>query len=82
VLLVHPRAQEALRAGLAPGLAVDLALVAPALLMGADLAVDELAKRLAERVVVGGEQRAIHPPVISCSCGPTARFTDAAAWSI
>ena len=62
VLLVEPRAQEALRARLAPHLAIDLALLAPARLVRHDLALDELAERLAERLVLGVEQRAVHAP--------------------
>src|SRR6185369_6706227 len=86
VLLVEPRAQEALRPGLAPGLAVDLALLAPALLVRANLAIDELAERLMERVVVGREQRAVHSPVISrrrrsaATIPPGRRASLARAW--
>ena len=71
VLLVEPRAQEALRARLAPDLAIDLTLLAPALLVRSDLAVDELAKRLAERVVVGIEQRAVHRVGLVSPCWQT-----------
>src|SRR6185503_11900886 len=60
VARLEPWAQEALGAGLAPHLAVDLALLAPALLVRPDLAVHELAERLTEGVVVGVEQGAIH----------------------
>src|SRR5664279_6179806 len=58
--LFDPRAQEARLAGLAPHFAVDLPRFTPPRLMRNDLAVGELAERLAEGVVLLGEQRAVH----------------------
>ena len=58
VFLGQRHAQEAVRAGLVPHLAVDVALLFPGLVEGRDLLVHEAAEAVAEGLVVGAEEGA------------------------
>src|SRR5690606_27928647 len=60
VLVREPRAQKALAPGAVPRGAIDHAVALPALLVGLDLALHELAERAAKQVVILGEQGALH----------------------
>src|SRR5689334_4865801 len=71
VFFGQPRAQEARLAGLLEDVAVDHALLDPALLVGLHFARDELDQSLAKQLVLFGKKRALHGgclPRLSRAC--------------
>src|SRR5262249_34861234 len=60
----QPGAEKALAAGAPPGVAVDHALLVPALLVGDDLAGQKLAEGAAVEFVFLGEELAFHPAFV------------------